>query len=110
MSNDWPVDPDGEEGSEGMRKFDMRVIADKVDEQEDFPLDRDEFVGEYGDYPIRVNHETIVAMSEIFDYIDDDVTEFETILDMHKAVGKAMRAGNFWKYHPQGKDPEKVPA
>ncbi|SEV96413.1 DUF5785 family protein [Natrinema salifodinae] len=108
MSSDWPVDPDGEEGSEGMRKYDMRIIADKVDEEEDFPLNRDEFVAEYGEYPIRINHEKIVAMREIFEYVDEE--EFETILDMHKAVGNAMREGNFWKYHPQGKDPEKIRA
>ncbi|SFB95553.1 hypothetical protein SAMN05444422_103227 [Halobiforma haloterrestris] len=108
MSNEWPVDPDGEEGSEGMRKYDMRIIADKVDEEEDFPLDVAEFVDEYGDYPIRINHEKVVAMSEIFEYIDAD--EFEEIVDMHKAVGAAMREGNFWKYHPQGEDPEKVHA
>ncbi|OLZ41311.1 hypothetical protein A6E15_10070 [Natrinema saccharevitans] len=108
MSNDWPVDPDGEEGSEGMRKFDMRIIADKVDEEEDFPMDVAEFVDEYGDYPIRINHERVVALSEIFDYVDAE--EFETILEMHKAVGAAMREGDFWKYHPHGKDPEKVHA
>ncbi|OAQ53650.1 hypothetical protein HTG_05165 [Natrinema mahii] len=108
MSNDWPVDPDGEEGSEGMRKFDMRIIADKVDEEEDFPMVRDEFVEEYGDYPVRVNHETVVALSDIFDYVEPE--EFETMVDMHKAVGAAMREGGFWTYHPHGKDPEKVHA
>ncbi len=105
MSNDWPVDPDGEEGSEGMRKFDMRIIADKVDEEEDFPMDVAEFVDEYGDYPIRINYERVVPMREIFDYVDAE--EFETMVDMHKAVGAAMRAGDFWEYHPQGADPEK---
>lgn len=105
MSSEWPVDPDGEEGSEGMRKYDMRIIADKVDEEEDFPMVRDEFVDEYGDYPIRINHETVVALREIFEYVEPE--EFETMVDMHKAVGDAMRAGNFWKYHPKGNDPEK---
>jgi len=105
MSNDWPHDPDGEAGSEGMRKFDMRIIADKVDEEEDFPMNRDEFVAEYGDHPIRINYETVVALSEIFEYVDPE--EFETMVDMHKAVGAAMRAGDFWTYHPQGSDPEK---
>jgi hypothetical protein len=105
MSSDWPVDPDGEEGSEGMRKYDMRIIADKVDEEEDFPMVRDEFVAEYGDYPVRINHETVVALSEIFDYVEPE--EFETMVDMHKAVGDAMRAGDFWMYHPQGENPEK---
>ncbi|ELY43461.1 DUF5785 family protein [Natronorubrum sulfidifaciens] len=102
---DWPHDPDGEQGSEGMRKFDMRIIADKVDEEADFPLDRDEFVAEHGDDPIRINYKRVVPMSEIFEYIEDE--EFETILDMHKAVGAAMRAGDFWEYHPKGANPEK---
>ena len=105
MSNDWPVDPDGEEGSEGMRKYDMRIIADKVDEEEDFPMNVAEFVEEYGDYPIRINYKRVVALREIFDYVEAE--EFETMLDMHKAVGAAMRAGDFWEYHPQGSDPEK---
>ncbi|ARS88722.1 DUF5785 family protein [Natrarchaeobaculum aegyptiacum] len=105
MSSDWPHDPDGEQGSEGMRKFDMRIIADKVDEAEDFPMDVVEFVEEHGDDPIRINHQKVVAMSDIFEYIDDE--EFETILDMHKAVGAAMREGDFWDYHPKGANPEK---
>ncbi|MFP8955009.1 DUF5785 family protein [Natrialbaceae archaeon A-arb3/5] len=105
MSADWPHDPDGEQGSEGRRKYDMRIIADKVDEDEDFPMNRDEFVDEHGDDPIRINHETVVPMREIFEYVEP--AEFETILDMHKAVGAAMRAGDFWEYHPTGSDPEK---
>ncbi|ELY58048.1 hypothetical protein C491_09644 [Natronococcus amylolyticus DSM 10524] len=105
---DWPFDPDGEQGSEGMRKFDMRIIADKIDEEEDFPMNRDEFVAEHGDDPIRINYQRVVPMREIFEYVE--VEEFETILDMHKAVGAAMRAGDFWEYHPKGSDPEKKPA
>ncbi|WP_436343380.1 DUF5785 family protein [Natronorubrum sp. FCH18a] len=101
---DWPHDPDGEQGSEGMRKFDMRIIADKVDEEEDFPMIRDEFVEEHGDDPIRINYRRVVPMREIFEYVEPE--EFETILDMHKAVGNAMRAGDFWEYHPKGADPE----
>ena len=102
---DWPHDPDGEEGSEGKRKYDMAIIAKKVDEDEDFPLKRDEFVAEYGDDPIRINYERVVPMREIFEYVEPE--EFETMVDMHKAVGAAMRAGDFWEYHPQGADPEK---
>ncbi|AGB37323.1 DUF5785 family protein [Natronococcus occultus] len=102
---DWPFDPDGEQGSEGMRKFDMRIIADKVDEEEDFPMDRDEFVAEHGDDPIRINYQRVVPMREIFEHVDAE--EFETIVDMHKAVGAAMRTGEFWEYHPKGADPEK---
>ncbi|TYL36587.1 hypothetical protein CV102_21265 [Natronococcus pandeyae] len=102
---DWPHDPDGEEGSEGKRKYDMAIIAKKVDEDEDFPLERDELVAEYGDDPIRINYERVVPLREIFEYVEPE--EFETMVDMHKAVGAAMRAGDFWEYHPQGADPEK---
>ncbi len=101
---DWPHDPDGEEGSEGMRKFDMAVIAKKVDEDEDFPLDREAFVAEYGDDPIRINHQSVVALREIFEYVEPD--SFETIVDLHKAVGDAMREGGLWEYHPVGADPK----
>jgi len=105
---DWPHDPDGEEGSEGMRKYGMAVIAKKVDDEEDFPLERDVFVAEYGDDPIRLNYKKVVSLREIFEGVEAE--EFETIVDMHKAVGKAMRAGNFWDYHPVGADPEKKSA
>lgn len=100
---DWPHDPDDEAGSEGMRKYGMAVIAKKVDE-EDFPLERDAFVGEYGEDPIRLNYRTVVALRDVFEYVD--VEEFETITDMHRAVGRAMREGGFWEYHPVGADPE----
>lgn len=102
---DWPHDPDGEEGSEGKRKYDMAVIAKKVDEHEDFPLNRDEFVEEYGDDPIRINYKRVVPLREIFEHVEPE--EFETMIDMHKAVGNAMRTGDFWDYHPKGADPEK---
>ncbi|WIV67276.1 DUF5785 family protein [Natrialbaceae archaeon AArc-T1-2] len=105
---DWPHDPDGEAGSEGMRKYGMAIIAKKVDEDDDFPLERDEFVAEYGDDPIRINYEKVVALRDIFEYVEG--SEFETIVDMHKAVGEAMRAGEFWEYHPKGKNPEKKSA
>ena len=101
---DWPHDPDGDEGSEGRRVYDMAIVAKKVDEDEDFPLERDAFVEEYGDDPIRINHETVVALRDIFEYVEPE--SFETIVDMHRAVGDAMRAGNFWMYHPTGSDPE----
>ena len=105
MSEDWPHDPDGEEGSEGMRKYGMAVVAKKVDEDGDFPLDREEFVAEYGDHPIRINYDRVVSLGDIFEHVDE--TEFETIVDMHTAVGRAIREGGFWDYHPAGKNPEK---
>jgi len=93
---DWPHDPDGEHGSEGRRVYGHAVIAKKVDEEEDFPLDVEAFVDEYGDDPIRIDHETVVSLREIFDYIETD--EFEDIVTMHKRVGQAMRENDLWFY------------
>ncbi|WP_227354079.1 DUF5785 family protein [Haladaptatus salinisoli] len=101
---DWPHDPDGEEGSEGGRKYGLAILAKKLDEEEDFPLSRDEFVAEHGDEPIRINYERVVSVDDIFEHVEP--AEFETILDFHRAVGEAMRSGGFWDYHPVGANPE----
>lgn len=93
---DWPHDPDGEQGSEGGRQYGHAVIAKKVDEDDDFPLDRDAFVDEYGNDPIRIDSETVVPLSEIFEHVEE--SSFETIVDMHQAVGRAMRRGGLWFY------------
>ena len=95
---DWPHDPDGEEGSEGGRKYGLAIFAKKVDEDEDFPLEFDEFAEAVGEDPIRINHAKVVAASDVLANVDvegvDDMTEF------HRALGRAMRAGGFWDYHP----------
>jgi hypothetical protein len=101
---DWPQDPDGEAGSEGGRKYGMAILAKKLDEEEDFPLDRDEFVADHEDEPIRINYKRVVSVGDIFDHVEP--TEFETIVDFHKGVGDAMRSGGFWDYHPVGENPE----
>jgi hypothetical protein len=93
---DWPHDPDGEQGSEGRRIYGHAVIAKKVDEEEDFPLDVDSFVEEYGNDPIRIDHETVLPLREIFDQVAAD--EFEDIVTMHKRVGQAMRDNDLWFY------------
>ncbi|WP_255149291.1 DUF5785 family protein [Halorarius halobius] len=96
---DWLHDPDGEEGSEGMRKFGHAVIVKKVDEEESFPLSAEEFVEEYGDDPVRMDFETVVSVADVFEYVDAE--EFEDIVDMHRAVGDALRASPYWQYNPQ---------
>ncbi len=101
---DWPHDPDGEEGSEGMRKYDMAVFAKKLDEEEDFPLTFSEFEARVGDHPIRINSEKVVAASEILSHVD--VEEVADLLEFHRAIGRAMREGGFWEYHPVGVNPE----
>ena len=92
---DWPHDPDGEEGSEGMRKYGQAVLAKKLDEEADFPLSKASFVEAHGDEPIRLNHEQVVSVSDIFDHVAED--EFEDIVAFHTAVGQAMRGADMWE-------------
>lgn len=92
---DWPHDPDGEEGSEGMRKYGQAVLAKKLDEEGDFPLSAADFVEEHGDEPIRLNHERVVSVADIFEHVDE--TEFEDIVAFHRAVGRAMRSAGMWE-------------
>ena len=95
---EWPHDPDGEQGSEGRRKYGMAVLAKKLDEEADFPLSRSEYVAAYGDDPVRLNNERVVSVADIFEHVDRD--EFEDMVTFHRAVGRAMRAGEFWEYTP----------
>jgi hypothetical protein len=94
---DWPHDPDGDEGSEGRRKYGHAVLAKKVDEAEDFPFTAGEYVEQYGDHPVRVDYERVVSVEEIFTNIDDD-EEFADFPEFHKSVGKAMRDDDYWPY------------
>jgi hypothetical protein len=93
---DWPHDPDSDEGSEGRRKYGQAVLAKKIDEDEDFPLTQSEFVEEFGDHPIRIDHETVVSVSEIFGHVDQQ--EYEDFPDFHRAVGQALRDAEYWPY------------
>lgn len=96
--SDWPHDPDGDEGSEGGRKYGMAILAKKVDPDEDFPLSKDEFVEEYGDDPVRLNYRRVVSVREIFEHVEPD--EFDDLVSFHRAVGDAMREGGYWEYVP----------
>ena len=95
---DWPHDPDGEKGSEGMRKFGHAVIVKKIDEGKSFPLDKSAFVEEYGDDPVRMDHETVVSLAEVFEYVDED--SFDDLLDFHRCIGEALRDSPHWQYNP----------
>ncbi len=92
---EWPHDPDGEEGSEGMRKYGQAILAKKLDEEGDFPLSADDFVEEHGEEPIRLNHQRVVSVADIFEGVDED--EFEDIVTFHRAVGRAMRGNDMWE-------------
>ena len=95
---DWPHDPDGEEGSEGGRTYGLAIFAKKVDEEEDFPLEFAEFGERVGDDPIRINHATVVPAGDVLAHVDVETAEEMT--DFHRAIGRAMRIGGFWDYHP----------
>jgi hypothetical protein len=90
----WPHDPDSDEGSEGMRKYGQAVLAKKIDEEEDFPLSREEYVEDYGDHPVRIDHETVVSVADIFEHVDEE--EFEDFPHFHQTVGAAMRESGYW--------------
>ena len=92
---EWPHDPDGEEGSEGMRKYGQAVLAKKLDEEGDFPLSAEAFVEAHGDEPVRLNHTRVVSVADIFDGVEED--EFEDIIAFHRAVGRAMREHDMWE-------------
>lgn len=93
---DWPHDPDGEKGSEGGRNYGHAVLAKKVDEEEDFPLEAEAFLEEHGEDPIRIDHETVVSVEEIFQHVEE--SEFEDIVAFHEAIGDAMRRSGLWYY------------
>lgn len=90
---DWPHDPDGDEGSEGMRKFGLAVFAKKLSEDE-FPLVVSEFIEEVGDHPIRIDYERVVPAREILGAVGD--AEVESMMEFHREVGKAMRENGYW--------------
>ncbi|WP_181686514.1 DUF5785 family protein [Halorhabdus salina] len=90
---DWPHDPDGEEGSEGRRKYGQAILAKKLD-ADDFPVAATAFRDEYGDHPIRIDEETVVSVSDIFEHVEAD--SFETFPEFHTAVGDAMREAGYW--------------
>lgn len=92
---DWPHDPDGEEGSEGKRTYGMAIFAKKVSD-EDFPLDVSGFTEAVGDDPIRLNHKRVVPAREILEHVDAATIDSKEAF--HRAIGRAMREGDFWEY------------
>ena len=94
--NDWPHDPDGERGSEGMRKYGHAVLAKKIDEAEDFPLSAAAYVDEYGDHPVRISHDRVVSVAEVFEHVE--VEEFDDFVEFHRELGRVMRDHDVWFY------------
>jgi len=94
---DWPHDPDGEQGSEGGRKYGMAILAKKV-EEEDFPVVFDQLKREVSDHPVRINHDRVVSAGEILVRVQERRVEDKTAFN--RAIGRAMREGGYWEYYP----------
>lgn len=94
--DDWPHDPDGEQGSEGRRKYGHAVLAKKIDEEEDFPLSTEEYVEEFGDHPVRISHEQVASVAEIFENVEKE--EFADFVEFHQTLGESMRENGYWFY------------
>lgn len=94
---EWPHDPDGDDGSEGMRLYGQAIFAKKVDDDA-FPLSVEEFTEEIGHHPIRIDHETVVAAADILANVEP--AEFESMVHFHRSIGKAMREFGHWTYDP----------
>lgn len=90
---DWPHDPDGEEGSEGGRTYGLAVIAKKLDDDA-FPLTRSDCIEQFGDHPVRLDHDEVVAVSDLLEFMDEG--PFETRESLLAAAGESMRAGGYW--------------
>ncbi|WP_089650035.1 DUF5785 family protein [Halobacterium hubeiense] len=101
MSTDhgsWPIDPDGEEASENMRKYGIAVLSKFVGDEDNFPVTKNELLEEYGGYPVRLNHQQIETVKDLLAAVDAD--KFETKQAFHRAVGGALRREQVWTYAP----------
>jgi hypothetical protein len=98
---EWAHDPDGEQGSEGGRKYGIAILAKKV-EDEDFPIVFDRFARQVHDHPVRINHERVVSAGEIINNVPVRKAEDKTAFN--RAIGRAMREGGFWDYDPEQAD------
>jgi len=96
---DWPHDPDGEKGSENGREYGMAILSKKMVGEDDFPLDTETFLAEYGDWPVRINYQRVVPVEDIFDHVTEE--SFETKVEFHRAVGRAMRSAGLWDFRPE---------
>ncbi|MFW5965781.1 MAG: DUF5785 family protein [Halodesulfurarchaeum sp.] len=93
---EWPIDPDGENGSQGGRRYDMAILS-RFEPKSAFPMTKAAFLEAHGEKPIRINHETVVSVADLFAALEVD--SFESKTEFHRAVGDAMRAGSRWTYH-----------
>lgn len=95
---DWPYDPDGEEGSEGGRKYGLAVIAKKLD-GDAFPLTKTDLLETIGDHPVRLDHEDVMAVADLLTAMEEG--PFEDREALLAAAGNAMREKGNWTLEPE---------
>ena len=94
-AGDWPFDPDGEDGSDGLRRFGMAVLSG-LEPKSAFPMSAETFLDRHGKKPVRVNYQTVVSVADLLDGLDGET--FETKTAFHRAVGERIRARGDWEY------------
>ncbi|PSQ28884.1 hypothetical protein BRD06_03505 [Halobacteriales archaeon QS_9_67_15] len=62
----------------------------------DWPHDPDSDEGSERGRKFRIDYETVVSVSEVFEHVDQE--GFEDFPDFHKAVGQALRDADYWPY------------
>ena len=97
----WAIDPDGEQGSNGRRRYDMAILSN-FEPKDAFPMTAETFLQRHGDKPVRMNHDTVVSVRDLIGNVS--VETFETKTAFHSAVGDAIREGNYWTYHANASD------
>ncbi|MFW6153263.1 MAG: DUF5785 family protein [Halobacteriota archaeon] len=91
----WPHDPDGDEGSEGGRKYGLAIFAKKLDGEE-FPLTPADCRELFGDDPIRIDHDRVVRAADILEDVPD--REYESEATLLAAIGSTMRDRGDWTF------------
>ena len=93
----WPIDPDGEAGSNSMRRFDMAILS-KFEPKSAFPMTTETFLDRHGEKPVRFDHRTVLSVEAVFESVEVD--SFETKTEFHAAIGDAIRSADLWTYRP----------
>ncbi len=91
----WPHDPDGEEGSEGGRKYGLAILAKKLAD-EDLPVTKAAFLEAVDDHPVRLDNETIISVEDALTHMEDG--PFDTREAFLTAAGDSMRTGGHWTF------------
>lgn len=70
------------------RSYGMAAVTNWVDEG-DFPTTKSDLKSSFGDREIMLDYQTTITFSDVLEEVDED--EFEEMVDLWKALGKALR-------------------